>query len=247
MQSKMDHYAKRTLDFVERIGSLTDYDEICREIVEELEAFGFTSVTTMTLPGPGEEFADGMLLNTRPREYTDHYIEKNYVVRDPVVTELRHTVYPYSWSDVRERRDLSKEDSRIIDEGSEFDAREGLIIPIVTLSRSMSIFSPCGREPDLSQRARSAMEIIGIYSLQALKRSLIQRKRTDIVHTPLTVREREVLQWVAAGKSDDEIADILSIATCTVTSHVENAKMKLDAFKRTYAIVQAIRFGEISL
>jgi len=28
---------------------------------------------------------------------------------------------------------------------------------------------------------------------------------------------------------------------------VENAKKKLDAFRRTYAVVQAIRFGEISL
>jgi LuxR family quorum sensing-dependent transcriptional regulator len=76
---------------------------------------------------------------------------------------------------------------------------------------------------------------------------LFKEHREEIVHTPLTDREREILQWVAAGKSDDEIADILSIVTTTVTSHVENAKRKLDAFRRTYAVVQAIRLGEISL
>lgn len=53
------------------------------------------------------------------------------------------------------------------------------------------------------------------------------------------------MTWIAAGKSDDEIGDILSIATSTVTSHVENSKQKLDAFKRTYAVVKAIRLGEI--
>ena len=40
---------------------------------------------------------------------------------------------------------------------------------------------------------------------------------------------------------------ILSIATATVTQHVENAKRKLDALRRTYAVVQAIRLGEISV
>jgi DNA-binding CsgD family transcriptional regulator len=63
----------------------------------------------------------------------------------------------------------------------------------------------------------------------------------------LTPREREIMQWVASGKTDDEIGDILSIGATTVTSHVENAKQKLDAFRRTYAVVQALRFGEITL
>jgi len=111
----------------------------------------------------------------------------------------------------------------------------------------VSLFCPCGLDPDLSQRARAALEIIGIYSHHALKRALVQKQREDAAHTPLTPREREIMQWVAVGKTDDEIADILSIGTTTVTSHVENAKQKLDAFRRTYAVVQAIRFGEISL
>ena len=102
-------------------------------------------------------------------------------------------------------------------------------------------------EPDLSRRARSAGEMIGIYSHEALKRSLIRSQRDVHDHMPLTPREREVMQWVAAGKTDSEIGDILLISTTTVTSHVENAKFKLDAFKRTYAVVQAIRLGEISL
>lgn len=247
MQTAGDQYAQRTLDFVERLQSLRAYDDICREITKELEWYGFSCVTDLTIPGPADSLVDGITLNTRPTEYVERYVEQNYVVRDPVVTELRETVDRYSWSDVRERRDLSCADARIIDEASEFDVREGFTVPIVTLSGSVSIFCPCGRDPDLSPRARSALEIIGICSHQALSRALVRSQREGIAHTPLTPREREILQWVAAGKSDDEIAEILSIATSTVTAHVENAKQKLDAFKRTYAIVQAIRLGEISL
>jgi LuxR family quorum sensing-dependent transcriptional regulator len=187
------------------------------------------------------------LLNNRPKEYVDRYIEKNYVVRDPVVTELRKTLHPFTWSDVRTRRALSKSEKSIMDEARDFGARDGFIVPIVTLSGSVSLFSPCGLDPNLTQRARAAVEIIGMYSFHALKRAMINHERQSAAHTPLTAREREIMQWVAAGKSDDEIADILTLSAPTVTWHVENAKRKLDAFRRTYAVVQAIRFGEIAL
>jgi LuxR family quorum sensing-dependent transcriptional regulator len=247
MSFQGDEYGKRTLDFVQRLQKLTRYEDICRHVVTELEWFGFTHVSSISLPGPGREATECILMNTRPREYIERYIEKNYVVRDPVVTELRRTVNPYSWSDVRARRDLSKSEKAILDEGREFAARDGLTIPIVSLSGSMSLFCPCGLEPNLSERARAALEIIGIYADQALKRAILQGHREEPAHTPLTPREREIMQWVATGKTDDEIGDILSIGATTVTSHVENAKQKLDAFRRTYAVVQALRFGEITL
>jgi LuxR family transcriptional regulator, quorum-sensing system regulator BjaR1 len=242
-----DKYSKRTLDFVVRLQRLTNYDEIRDLIVKELEWFGFSCVTSLSIPGPGAKFKDGILLNNRPPEYVDRYAEKNYVIHDPCVKELRLNMNPYSWGDVREGRDLKKSERAIIDEAKEFGARDGFIVPIVNLSGSVSLFCPWGLEPDLTPRARAALEIIGIYSHHALTRALVQRQRDEVVHTPLTPREREIMQWVAIGKTDEEIADILSISTTTVTSHVENAKQKLDAFRRTYAVVQAIRLGEISL
>jgi len=242
-----DEYARRTLDFVQKLQRLSAYDDICQLIVKELEWFGLTHVSSISLPGPGREAIDGILMNTRPREWIDRYIEKNYVVRDPAITELRKTMHPYSWKDIRERRDLTKVERGILDEGREFDSTDGFIVPIVNLSGSVALFCPCGRDPDLSERARAALEIIGIYAHHALKRAIVQNQREVANHTPLTPREREIMQWVAAGKTDEEIADILSIGTTTVTSHVENAKQKLDAFRRTYAVVQAIRYGEISL
>ena len=247
MTTEADVYGRRTLDFVERLQKLKDYDEICVEIQKELGWFGLSCVTAWSMPGPGRPPDEGMVLNTRPKEYIENYKEKNHLMRDPMVTELRKTVHPYTWKEVQERRNLSRAELKIIEEGRDFGMNEGLIIPIVTLSGSISVFSPCGPDPDLSQRARSALEIIGIYSQQALKRALIRNQRDEAAHTPLTPREREIMQWVAVGKSDDEIADILTIGAATVTSHVQNAKKKLDAFRRTYAVVQAIRFGEISL
>lgn len=242
-----DEYGTRALDFVERLQKLTDFDEICQVIVAEFEWFGFEYVTSWAIPGPGAQAKDRVILNTRPQAYIDMYNEKKYFLHDPVVTELRRNVNPFSWSDVRSGRELNKSEVRIIDEGREFGAHDGFIIPIVSRAGEVALFSPCGREPNLIPRARAALEIIGVFSHHALRRALAQHIRDETAHTPLTPREREIMQWVAAGKSDDEIADILSIGRTTVTAHVENAKRKLDAFRRTQAVAQAIRFGEVAL
>lgn len=242
-----DEYATRALDFVERLQKLTSFDEISHLIVAELNWFGFEYVTSWAIPGPGAEAKDRIILNTRPQDYIDRYNEKKYFLHDPVVTELRRNVSPFSWGDVRTRRELSKSETKILDEGREFDAHDGFMVPIVSTTGEMALFSPCGREPNLLPRARAALEIIGVFSHHALRRALAKRIREVPSHTPLTPREREIMQWVAAGKSDDEIADILSIGRTTVTAHVENAKRKLDAFRRTQAVAQAIRFGEVAL
>ena len=59
----------------------------------------------------------------------------------------------------------------------------------------------------------------------------------------VTPRECQVLRWVAAGKSDWAIAQILGISRKTVNFHVENAKRKLGACTRVQAVLVAARTG----
>jgi len=57
----------------------------------------------------------------------------------------------------------------------------------------------------------------------------------------LTAREREVLSWVARGKSASEIAIILNIAKRTVDEHAQSSFRKLGASNRTHAVAIALR------
>jgi LuxR family transcriptional regulator, maltose regulon positive regulatory protein len=59
----------------------------------------------------------------------------------------------------------------------------------------------------------------------------------------LSGREREVLDLVAEGKSNAEIATALFIALPTVKSHVSNIYSKLGASRRTEALEKARRLG----
>jgi LuxR family quorum sensing-dependent transcriptional regulator len=242
-----DEYSKRTLDFVERLQRLTKYEEIRDLILKEIEWFGFSCVTALSIPGPGCKLKDGILMNSRPAEYVERYAEKNYVMHDPCVTELRTNMHPYSWTDIREGRDLKKSERMILDEAREFGARDGFIVPIVTRSGSDALFSPWGLEPDLSSRARAALEMIGIYSYHALTRALVQKQREKVVHTPLTPRELEVLKRCKDGKSRPEIGEILSISPKTVEFHLRGIMDKLGASNQISAVVIALQRGLLEL
>jgi NarL family two-component system response regulator LiaR len=63
----------------------------------------------------------------------------------------------------------------------------------------------------------------------------------------LTPRERETLRYVALGRSNREIAVLLSIADETVKTHVANVLSKLQVENRAQAIVHALRRGLLSL
>lgn len=60
---------------------------------------------------------------------------------------------------------------------------------------------------------------------------------------PLSERELEVLQWLAAGASDREISQGLYITQSTVRRHVHNILGKLNVGSRTQAALRAIKLG----
>jgi NarL family two-component system response regulator LiaR len=64
---------------------------------------------------------------------------------------------------------------------------------------------------------------------------------------PLTEREVEVLQVVAQGRSNQEIAEELVISEATVRTHVSNILGKLHLASRTQAALYALREGLASL
>jgi len=62
---------------------------------------------------------------------------------------------------------------------------------------------------------------------------------------PLSEREIEVLQLVAAGNANKIIADRLALSEETEKAHVRSILSKLDANDRTHAVAIAVRRGII--
>ena len=64
-------------------------------------------------------------------------------------------------------------------------------------------------------------------------------RETEIVFPQLTVREHEVLDLIAAGRSNAELAATLVLSPKTVRNHVSNIFAKLQVADRAQAIVLA--------
>lgn len=79
--------------------------------------------------------------------------------------------------------------------------------------------------------------------IQELSRPAAQPPTAD----PLTPREVEVLQLIAQGLGNQEIADTLIIGEATVRTHVSNILGKLHLASRTQAALYALRAGYASL
>jgi NarL family two-component system response regulator LiaR len=80
-----------------------------------------------------------------------------------------------------------------------------------------------------------------------LLHELSQPSRQPPTPDPLTGREVEVLQLVALGQSNREIATVLMISEATVRTHVSNILGKLHLARRTQAALYALREGLVSL
>jgi len=81
--------------------------------------------------------------------------------------------------------------------------------------------------PSKPQNAESVTEMKAVVSQEAIEA------------TGLSRRELEILQMMATGMSNQEIANDLFISLSTVKSHVSSVFTKLDVVRRTQAIEKA--------
>jgi NarL family two-component system response regulator LiaR len=97
------------------------------------------------------------------------------------------------------------------------------------------------RPEALVQAVRDAA--LGRGSVDGGAMQALMRRGKDGVGHDLTKREREVLALLAAGLSNNEIAERLTLSVGTVRLHVSNILTKLEAPNRTSAAILAMKHG----
>ena len=94
------------------------------------------------------------------------------------------------------------------------------------------------RSDGLFDRRDVAVLAVVQQHLAAMRESLMIASDEDLDRpvAALTVREAQVLSWVARGRQNREIAELLFISPATVRKHLENAYAKLGVRNRTQAV-----------
>lgn len=171
-----------------------------------------------------------------PLDWYRHYASQDHLSHDPLVARMNHEPAPFRWSSTYER--AGARERRVLDDMACLGVADGFAVPIHGPKGVVAGISIATAHYDLSPRDESALHISSLY-LHARMAAL----RPDSSPAPtriLTPRERECLEWVAGGKTDWEISQILGISEQTVHGYAQNAMTKLNARTRAQAVALAM-------
>jgi LuxR family transcriptional regulator, quorum-sensing system regulator BjaR1 len=231
------------LQVAEAIDRASSFDAILSTLSICLKFYGLCACLITHLPLAHEPlWHEHILANYWPAEWFRHYNATGHYRHDPCAAHCRRTADPFFWSEIN-RRSLEAPARLVMDEASEFGLRQGICVPVHAPFAPPSAVTVSG---DALDPAPATLHIVNLLTRQALQSLL--RLRTGVAPSPkpvLSEREREVLRWVADGKTAWEISRILSLSEHTVLTHQRNAKQKLDAANNVHAVVKAFLRQEI--
>jgi len=119
-------------------------------------------------------------------------------------------------------------------------------------SGAWGVLSPNASEEELTAAVRALGEGLWV-GAQAFVRDLMRKpRRVELINDdellePLTARETEVLQMIAQGLANKQVALLLNISEHTVKFHLSSLYAKLNVSSRTEAVRAGLSLGLISL
>ena len=209
---------------------------------------GISYARSMFSNKPPENLHIDKMLTTFPEEWEKYYAEQNYFYTDNVVHQAVHANGISSWQDCQNLPNLTtkrnKQSQRVLDEAAAIGMKNGWLYSCHNQKkRHFTVLSFASEDRYSHRKAEIMLEYLSPHLEEALKRTENQRRTTP---RSLTVREKEVLSWTAAGKTAWEISEILLISRRTVEFHISNILKKLDAVNSQQAIAVALSSGLIS-
>jgi DNA-binding CsgD family transcriptional regulator len=182
----------------------------------------------------------GVHIHNLPAEWLQRYLEMHYDSVSPVLRKMMSTMSPFFWNTLeREGYFDTKATRRMWSEGSEFGLADGFTYPILHANGDMVLFNLATDRFDGDPKLAPTIQLLALHlhgkfkELRGLDRMMPLPK--------LTSRERECLAWAAAGKTNWEIGEILSISEASVRTYIKRAMQKLGATAKVQAIVTASR------
>lgn len=107
-------------------------------------------------------------------------------------------------------------------------------------------FQPVDSGPsELTREFQLYGELLGLYARKFISSyvKVMAKQRWIPADISLSKREIECLRWAAVGKTDGEIATILSRSCATIRFHIHNAALKLNAVNRSQTVFKAGQLG----
>lgn len=210
-------------------------DQLCRKLGVEYGSYATMNPATGAVLG---------YATYRP-DWKQHYMERKLHLVDPTIHRSSLSIAPVDWG----RFDRDHGFHSVFRSAGDFGITpQGVTVPIRGPYGDRGLLSVTASVPEAEWR-RLRASIIGELQLAAVHlHDAVMRSGPllwPLSHPILSTREREALQWVAAGKSQQDVGDILGISGRTVEVHLRSAREKLGALTTVQAVGRAIALGLI--
>ncbi|AXI45419.1 LuxR family transcriptional regulator [Sulfitobacter sp. SK012] len=186
--------------------------------------------------------SEGFVEDGFPEAWICHYIEAELLLVDPLPQLARQLGRPFLWSEMEKLTTLSKAGRAFMHDRAELVTCDGI---------AMQVFGPNLRNAHVALGFAEGMPVLKpeeIFELQCAAHIAHIRycELTEVSHetpTRLSPRELEILRWIARGKSNSVIAEILGISRHTVDTMARRVFEKLDVNDRTTAAIRGLGSG----
>lgn len=227
--------------------------EVWQLYLDQVADYGFTRLLyAYTLDQQGDPYGldNALYLSTHDSAYLDTFIGKGLYRDAPMVRWVAENVGAQSWSRVAEAYaagELSVAERRVVEFNRTMGVSAGISISFKDVSTRAKggiglVGAPGMTQAEVDRVFRdNQRELMALSTLLHLKVANLPRR----VPSSLTQRQREALEWVAEGKTTQDIALLMGVSTAMVEKHLRLAREALDVDTTAHAVAKAARLYQI--
>ena len=238
-----DQRFERALQAVDTAATLVDLQGAVEAL---LEPYGLKHAVYHALRIPQAGISHSAMVFTYPEDWIKHYLSRRYYSIDPVVLTGERGIMPFDWSTLDKSSPAVR---RMFAEASDAGLGvNGLTIPLRGPAGDHAIFTvtsdlAVSEWHRLKHSYMRDMQLIAVY----VHGRVLQLTSSVPPEMPnLSSRERECLQWAAAGKTIDETSVILHLSMGMVRNYLDSARHKLGCLTKPQAVARGLQLGVIS-
>ncbi len=215
-------------------------------VLPYVHTFGIDRVSYHHMQGIGGagEVTTEVLSRGFPQDWVREYIGEQLYLVDPIPDLAARATRPFKWSEVASLAKITKPEQAFLNRLAKQNLGDGL---------ALQVFGPSMRNGYVGLGFTPEATALSSWQVHELQfaAQFAHLRYCELVplrdQKALTQREREVLSWIARGKSNSVIADILGVSPHTVDTLVRRIYGKLDVSDRTTAAIRGVGAGLISL
>lgn len=232
-------------DILRRIASAHTLPLLWRQMTRYCNLHGFAGVSYYWVRHATHLPATVPLQHGFSKAEIELYLSSDFQRLDIVPRAALAAGKPIRWTDIWRSSELTPEERDFLTSLRSIDFSDGFSMPCYGPNNRNAVVG-IGKMTVETDVSPSHLALLHSAAQAAHLRLCTLFAEEVTRNRQLSMREKEILDWVARGKSNGVIADILAISPGTVDTYMRRIYEKLEVSDRTSAAVKGVGLGLIA-